>query len=270
MFRQQPSTQVKSRTQLPMATRRFTQHSKPKLFLEKLVKSNVYFYKITFELKKRLGSLFHEEDLVGIDKIDIPKDAVCIDIGANVGQSIEFFKKRFKTIHSFEPNPDLAEYLEKRYSKQGIEIHPYAIGEQTAQATLYIPKYRGIVLHHTASFIKEECLDTLNEFLNIPKERITFIERKVNIRRLDSFDIPNIGFIKIDAEGYESEVVKGLGDVLHQDIVLLIEKSDRSYPFLVDYLGGFGFHPSAFQNNAFTQVDDSTLNVYWTKNALIR
>lgn len=251
-----------------MSTRRYTQHSKGKLFLEKLVKSNVYFYKATFELKKRLGSLFHEEDLAGIDQLDLPADAVCVDIGANVGQSIEFFKKRFKHIHSFEPNPELADYLDKKYTKRGIKIYPYAIGKESAEGILHIPTYRGIVLHHTASFIKDECYDTLNEFLNIPKDKVQFIERPVYIRRLDDFNIENIKFIKIDAEGYEKEVAQGLGEVLNKEIVLLIEKSDRSYPFLLEYLSKFGFHPSAFQNNKFTTVDESTLNVYWTKQKL--
>ena len=85
--------------------RRFTQHSPAKLLLEKIVKSNVYFYKLSFEIKKHMGSLFHEEDLDGIDHIDFGTRTACIDIGANVGQSIEVFRKRFSTIYAFEPNP---------------------------------------------------------------------------------------------------------------------------------------------------------------------
>lgn len=73
--------------------RRYTQQTKFKLMLEKAVKSNVYLYKLFFWIKERfLGNMFHEEDLDAIDLLSFTKVDNCIDIGANVGQSISFFK----------------------------------------------------------------------------------------------------------------------------------------------------------------------------------
>lgn len=248
--------------------RRYTQHSRLKLWLEKIVKSNVYFYKISFEIKKHLGSLFHEEDLSGIDKLGLTGNEHCIDIGANVGQSIEFFRKRFKHIYAFEPNPGNFSYLKKKYANRSVDVFPYAIGSRHEKNTLYVPYYRGIALHHTASFIKEECYDTLGEFLDIPAEKIRFEEFVVETRRLDEFSFDHVAMIKIDAEGYEKEVIQGFGEILNRDVVMIIEKSNRSYDFVKEYLSGYGFKGYAYSNGAFVDVSDDTLNVYWSKKPL--
>jgi len=250
------------------APRRYTQHSRIKLWLEKLVKSNVYFYKASFEIKKHLGSLFHEEDLSGIDKLGFSGTENCIDIGANVGQSIEFFKNRFRKIYAFEPNPGNFEYIKKKYDKGNVEAFPFAIGSRSESNTLHVPYYKGVALHHTASFIREECYDTLGEFLNIPREKIRFKEFLVETRRLDSFEFENVALIKVDAEGYEKEVIQGFGEILNTDVIMIIEKSNRSYDFVKDYLGNYGYKGYAFSNGSFGGVSEDTLNVYWSKRPL--
>jgi len=87
--------------------KRYTQESGYKLILEKIVKSHPITYKIAFFIKRKfLGSLFAEDDLKGIELLKIDPKSSCIDIGANIGQSIEYFKTKFFSIHAFEPNKD--------------------------------------------------------------------------------------------------------------------------------------------------------------------
>ena len=115
-----------------MKLQRYTQQSKLKLLLEKLVKSNVIFYKIAFIIKEKLlGSLFYEEDLKGLDFLSINRNNACIDVGANVGQSIEYFKSRFKKVYAFEPNPKNFIILKEKYKNiKNISIFNFSLGDK--------------------------------------------------------------------------------------------------------------------------------------------
>ncbi|SNT36751.1 methyltransferase, FkbM family [Tropicimonas sediminicola] len=68
----------------------------------------------------------------------------------------------------------------------------------------------------------------------------------VETRRLDSFDIRDLGFIKIDVEGHELEVLQGGKETLARETpVLLIEIEERHRPDALetvsDFLAGFGY-----------------------------
>ncbi|MFN8776331.1 MAG: hypothetical protein ACK5XV_06135 [Flavobacteriales bacterium] len=51
-------------------------------------------------------------------------------------------------------------------------------------------------------------------------------------------------------------------------MVLIIEKSKRSYDFVKEYLTPKGFQEYAFLKGKFTSVTDDTLNVHWSKRPL--
>ena len=55
--------------------------------------------------------------------------------------------------------------------------------------------------------------------------------RKVQVRTLDSFELDNVSFIKIDVEGHEEAVIEGArGLLLRNRPVLLVESEDRHNP----------------------------------------
>lgn len=247
--------------------RRYTQQSPFKLFLEKTVKSNVYLYKFAFWFKERfLGSLFHEEDLDAIDllKFDKNKDN-CIDIGANVGQSISFFKPRFHKILAFEPNPGNFKLLKKKYGSGTIDIQNVALGSKEGNMKLYVPFWKSVSLHHTASLVKEECYETLGEFLNLKPESIRFETHDVEVSTLDNYTLDNVGLIKIDAEGYESEIMPGMEKYLAQDVVVLIENSKRSFAFCKQFLEKRGFEEYGYEDKQLKKGVENALNYYFIK-----
>ncbi|MFN9801398.1 MAG: hypothetical protein ACK54P_15380 [Bacteroidota bacterium] len=51
-------------------------------------------------------------------------------------------------------------------------------------------------------------------------------------------------------------------------MVLIIEKSKRSYDFVKEYLTPKGFQEYAFLKGKLTSVTDDTLNVHWSKRPL--
>lgn len=257
-----------------MKVKRYTQQSFLKLILEKLVKSNIIFYKIAFVIKEKLlDNLFYEEDLNGIELLKISQNKSCIDVGANVGQSIEYFKNKFRKVYAFEPNPKNYKFLKRKYKKnKNILIFDFALGNKTEKKILFIPFWRHLIsLHHTASFYKNECYSTLKEFLNLKKSSITFKTAKVKVTEMNKFYFKNISFIKIDAEGYEKEILLGMKRILkNKNITLLIENSSRSFNFCKKFLKNYGYEPFSFRNNKLTRTNvNKSLNVYFINKANI-
>ena len=164
--------------------KRYTQYGGYKLILEKIVKFHPITYKIAFFIKRKfLGSLFVEEDLKGIDKLELDPKTTCIDIGANIGQSIEYFKSKFNSVHAFEPNKDNYKFLKRKYKNYDyIKLYNFALGRKNETKTLYIPYWKNIIsLHQSASLIRQECFDSLKEFLSIRKVILLIIIIKRHI-----------------------------------------------------------------------------------------
>lgn len=250
-----------------MKKRRFTQQNKFKLFIEKFVKSNVLFYKSASILKTYFfKKFFYESDLDGLKLIKFKKSSTCIDVGSNVGQSIEVFKHYFSKIYGFEPYSKNYQFLKKRYiNKKNIIISNLALSDKKKIKKLYIPIYKKIELHQSSSFYKNEALNTLSEFLNLEKKKINFKVRKITSIRFDNLKIKKFSFLKIDAEGHEYEILRGFGNLLRNDIVILVENSSRSFRKCRKLLEKKDFYPYSFQNNSFKRIDLNSLNVYFFK-----
>ena len=138
--------------------KRYTQNAGLNLILEKIVKFHPITYKIAFFIKRKfLGSMFAEEDLKGLELLKLDPNTSCIDIGANIGQSIEYFKSKFISTHAFEPNHENYEYLKNRYKNlPNIKLYNFAIGSVNETKTLYILYWRNLIsLHQSASLLKK-------------------------------------------------------------------------------------------------------------------
>jgi len=162
---------------------------------------NIIYIKLYFKsklkkeaLKKR--SRFYMQFLKAGD--------IYFDVGANYGNRIEPIKNANLEIIAIEPQLECVKYLKWRY-KNMITIIPYGLGEKEGKKTMYISN-----AHTLSSFS--------NEWINATKESGRFSQynwdnqRDINITTLDNliieYGIPQ--FIKIDVEGYEFEVLKGL------------------------------------------------------------
>jgi FkbM family methyltransferase len=138
------------------------------------------------------------------------------DVGANKGQSIDFFSKIFKnpTIYSFEPNPILYKKLIKKYqNKKNIFIYNLGISDINGQLEL-----NETVTNETSTFeklnYKSNYLQMKANVLGVLKEDIIKHRYFVDVIRLDDFikkmKIEKIHVLKIDTEGHELKCLKGL------------------------------------------------------------
>lgn len=186
--------------------------------------------------------MIHDPDFLVLDAL-LPLQPVCLDVGANEGQSIVSIKatRPDAVIYAFEPNPGALPRLKETACRfSNVTVFPYGLGSNDEELTFYLPTLHGIPYH-------EEC--TMNPAVfSLPWVEArwrargglpTLKEFTVMVRRGDAFNFtPH--FIKIDVEGAELDVLCGLEATLrNHKPLLLIENSD--WYRVGSYLGSLGF-----------------------------
>lgn len=126
------------------------------------------------------------------------------DVGANFGNRIEPIINKDLKIVAVEPQKECIDFLKEKYGSR-ITIVPKGLGEKVETRTMYISDANTLT-----SFSKE--------FINKTQESGRFSqynwreEQEIEITTLDKlieiYGVPK--FIKIDVEGFEFEVLKGL------------------------------------------------------------
>jgi FkbM family methyltransferase len=124
----------------------------------------------------------------------------CIDIGSNVGMWTRELAQKFKQVYCFEPNPNFIECFNKNITENNVELFQYGLSD----------------MEHTASQEKQSTM--LNEK-----------QGNVMCKTLDSFNLKNIDFIKIDVDGFEYKVLCGaIETIKNSSPVINIEmKADK-------------------------------------------
>lgn len=124
---------------------------------------------------------------------DIPFEN-CIDVGAHVGFWLKDLCKNFKRVYAFEPISDVRVCLEKNMENKNYLLFPFALGNEEKKVKVnYSPEETG------NTYITEEG------------------NREIELKRLDDLILPKIDYIKIDAEGFEMEVIKGGLELVKKD-----------------------------------------------------
>lgn len=138
-----------------------------------------------------------------------------IDIGASIGLFTYPLSKLFQRVYAFEINDEITQWI-GRYNPGNIELIHCGLSSAAGTARFYIPVAHGMRLVGWGSLNRD----------NLPGTK-EFLERDVKVAPLDDFGITGIGFIKIDVEGHELEVLKGAAATIAQSrpIVLVELKS---------------------------------------------
>jgi FkbM family methyltransferase len=133
----------------------------------------------------------------------ISKGDLCFDVGANIGERAEIFLKLGAKVVCIEPQTKCVDVLKKKFDNENVTILPYAIGSQTGETEL-------MLCDET-----DECSTLSKEFVSTYAGVSNFHwtkKQKVKVETLENicekYGLPKL--CKIDVEGYESEVFKGL------------------------------------------------------------
>ena len=204
-----------------------------------------------------------------------------LDVGANKGQSIDFFLKVNPNAEfdAFEPNKKLFVYLQNKYktnTKQIQNIRLYNFGVSNIKGELV---FHENILDETSTFeelnFDSKYLEKKAKVLGVTKENIIVANYKVNVIRLVDFlnENPNVEYevLKIDVEGHELQCLQGLfaedktvlpiryiqleshnddmylSNNLHQDIETILNKN--GFEKIAEIKHGFGdFAEIIFEN----------------------
>jgi len=146
------------------------------------------------------------------------KEIECIlDVGANIGYQSSFYNKFFGNkikIHCFEPHPISYYFLEKNLSSfDNIKLYNFALGNENKEDYMAIPD-------HEAHRLSNLGLMSIGQNSNN-------LKTKILIKKLDllpvSFQQFKAIYIKIDVEGYEYNVLKGMSNFLNNNTHLYLK-----------------------------------------------
>jgi FkbM family methyltransferase len=120
-----------------------------------------------------------------------------VDVGANAGIYSAIALQRRRWVTAFEPVPAEAARLRWLIGTQGV-VHQVALSDHAGKAILHVPYTSEIGAVTTRSSLEAE-VDA-----DLPHRDI-----EVEVATLDSFELPETAFIKIDVEGHELAVLNG-------------------------------------------------------------
>jgi len=169
-------------------------------------------------------------------------DPVIVDGGANKGRITARFLELFPQarVEAFEPLPELARKLEKRYLGDArVAIHACALGPQAAAAELTVLSRRTLSSMLPPTGIHEKYADQ-----DIRQTaRVT-----VPVVRLDAALPQGADIIKLDLQGYELAALQGAVGILPRARLILAETAfyplydgQPLFPALRAFLAAHGF-----------------------------
>jgi FkbM family methyltransferase len=162
-----------------------------------------------------------------------------LDVGANVGTSLDEFKDWWpkSVVHSFEPQQECWEPLRQRAAKfpdGSVVINRCAAGNVASQgATFFTHDISSGVSGFNRINLQSKDSIHLNQLTrNDPQSLVQYQkllnhERTVKVARLDDYlnglGVGRVNLMKIDTQGFESQVLEGLGERLADVDVVLTE-----------------------------------------------
>lgn len=162
-----------------------------------------------------LNGMVWEKYIQTILYLLVNKNDVVVDVGANIGIHTMTLSKlvgESGTVHAFEPVPLLF-----------TQLSCHCLVNKCFNVKLY---QSGLSQKCSESFIPQVAVEDMEEKINwgntkLSETRTSSVDLKVSTKPFDFYNI-NPQLIKIDVEGMELEVLKGMRDTLH-----------RCHPFLI-------------------------------------
>jgi FkbM family methyltransferase len=147
--------------------------------------------------KQQILDLHIKEFMLGQTKNYLSKDKNTIDVGAATGMYTSFFAQNSKEVYAFEAVLPVYKQLElvgKRI--KNINCYNLAVSDFDGKSEFYVDDKR----------LSNSSFQNLVNGQKIEVETI----------KLDNFKLDNIGFMKIDVEGVELDVLNGASEIIKE------------------------------------------------------
>ncbi len=132
-----------------------------------------------------------------------------VDVGAHIGLWSRVMCRTFDRITAFEPIEEYRQCFKHNVQATNVTLHPYALGNEAKVVELEMKAKNSGVTH---------IVDKANART-----------RTAEMHRLDSFELQDVDFLKIDCEGYEWFVIKGAEKtILRCKPVIIVEQKEST------------------------------------------
>jgi hypothetical protein len=178
-----------------------------------------------------------------------------IDIGANVGNTVEEFLNNSEQVICFEPNPALVSHLKNRFFKRPVVVDG-----------------RGVSNHRGKQIFKISNTNTISTFSEdwINNSRFTDLyewKREVEVETItiddiiDEYGIPD--YIKLDIEGYEYEVLTSFSKLLPNTVFAFewAEEQKNKINLIINHLTNLGYNQFSYTEADAIKLDE---DIDWT------
>jgi len=172
-------------------------------------------YKGIYNASLALMNFFNKKKLVRFYSQFIKKGCLVFDIGANFGSRTEIFLKLGARVVAVEPQEACIRDLERKYgNNKEVTLIKKAISDKFGEEELMISD------SHTLSSMSKEWIDSIksSEMFFVSTEAFSWQRSAmVNVATLDQLiqEYGKPSFCKIDVEGYEYKVLKGLSEPIN-------------------------------------------------------
>jgi FkbM family methyltransferase len=174
---------------------------------------------------------------------------IAIDVGASVGGYTHILLKLGLSVVAIEANPKMVAILTQLYGRKA-RIVCAAASSSSGSVKLRIPRALPTGSHGIATV---EVRNTLNgaEVDEIEVPQVT----------LDGMKLESVGFIKVDVEGHEFDVLLGAKKILERDRpAILVEVEERHRPGAIqsirELLSPLGYHGFMLDDGRLSSISN--------------
>jgi len=174
---------------------------------------------------------FQKIQIIKLFKKKFYKPIIVFDVGAHYGETIKLFlnKLNVKKIYSFEASPQNFKILNKnlkKFNNSKVKIFNIGLGAKATRLNI------NQTIESSSSTIQKLNLRSLYykkklKILNIKNNKKFFKKIPIKLITLDYFikknNIDYIDLLKIDTEGYEFNIIKGLKKYSNQVNIIYFE-----------------------------------------------
>lgn len=174
---------------------------------------------------------------------------VAFDVGAHVGNRLRLWTQLGARVVGLEPQPHLMDLLQRLYGRSShITLLPQAVAAQPGEATLYLSPRTPTVTTLSRDWISRVRADA--SFARVSWDTAVRVEVTTLDALIARFGLP--AFCKIDVEGYELEVLRGLSrplPALSFEYLAAALDLARACVRYLDALGPYRFNWSAGESH---------------------
>lgn len=222
-----------------------------------------------FQAKRLIRSVLKQTHDKDFDALVLPElrasdNHLFLDVGANRGESIQsiLMRRPDAKVVAFEPNSILMDKIGRLYKDDPrVSIQNIGLGSEEGVFDLFIPFYNNFMFDGLASFKERRARRWLeNRLYGFNKNKLTIKKVSCEVKRLDDLNLAPF-FIKIDAQGFEYDILRGGEKTLRTyKPILLIETPEKEE---LEFLGGLGYEPFIYDGSRLVKGASRDANVFF-------